>query len=62
MNDIVDRMLMLGSVPEEDSRRDISNGAVYGVHYHYDGHGNKVWEKSLAPLAFPWGYRNPVHN
>jgi hypothetical protein len=62
MNAIVDRMLMLGSVPEEDSRRDISNGAVYGVHYYYNGQGRKIWEKGLAPLAFPWEYRNPVHN
>ena len=62
MNAIVDRMLMLGSVPEEDSRRDISNGAVYGVHYYYNGQGRKIWEKGLAPLAFPWTRRNPVHN
>ncbi|MBQ3806507.1 MAG: hypothetical protein II840_00975 [Kiritimatiellae bacterium] len=62
MANIVDRMLMLGAVPEGDSRRDITNGGIYGVHYHYDHQGNKVWEKGLAPLAFPWTQRNPVHN
>ena len=62
MANIVDRMLMLGVVPESDSRRDITNGGIYGVHYHYDYQGNKVWEKGLAPLAFPWTQRNPVHN
>jgi hypothetical protein len=62
MANVVDRMLMLGAVPESDSRRDITNGGIYGVHYHYDGQGNKVWEKGLAPLAFPWTQRNPVHN
>ena len=62
MANIVDRMLMLGAVPESDSRRDITNGGIYGVHYHYDHQGNKVWEKGLAPLAFPWTQRNPVHN
>jgi hypothetical protein len=62
MRNIVNRMLMLGAVPEDDTRRDITNGGIYGVHYHYDGHGNKIWEKGLAPLAFPWTHRNPVHN
>ena len=62
MKDIIDRILMLGEVPEYDSRRDITNGGIYGVHYHYDVQGNKVWEKGLAPLAFPWGDRSPVHN
>ena len=62
MRSIVDRMLMLGEVPEDDSRRDITNGGIFGVHYHYDSQDNKVWEKGLAPLAFPWGARNPMHN
>ena len=62
MRNIVNRMLMLGAVPEDDTRRDITNGGIYGVHYHYDVQGNKVWEKGLAPLAFPWGDRSPVHN
>jgi len=62
MRSIVDRMLMLGEVPEDDSRRDITNGGIFGVHYHYDSQDNKAWEKGLAPLAFPWGARNPMHN
>ena len=62
MRSIVDRMLMLGEVPEDDSRRDITNGRIFGVHYHYDSQDNKAWEKGLAPLAFPWWARNPMHN
>ena len=62
MRNIVNRMLMLGAVPEDDTRRDITNGGIYGVHYHYDAQGYKVWEKGLVPLAFPWGDRSPVHN
>ena len=62
MRSIVDRMLMLGEVPEDDSRRDITNGGIFGVYYHYDSQDNKAWEKGLAPLAFPWWARNPMHN
>lgn len=54
--------LMYGVHRANDIRRDISNGAIYGVYYYYDGQGRKIWEKGLAPLVFPWTRRNPVHN
>ena len=60
MKQIVGRLLMLGSVPEEDVRRDITSGSVYGVYYIGSGE-SKVWKKNCAPIGFPFGNRNINH-
>ena len=60
MMELVGRLLMLGSVPSVDVRRDISNGGIYGV-YYYDCQEGKVWQKDVAPVGFPWSSRQPVH-
>ena len=60
MMGLVGRLLMLGSVPSADVRRDISNGGIYGV-YYYDYQEGKAWQKDVAPVGFPWSSRQPAH-
>jgi hypothetical protein len=54
-------MLMLGEVPEEDIRRDISSGDIYGVYYTEGDNQTKIWHKDDAPVGFPWSSRSAVH-
>ena len=61
MAEIVGRMLMLGEVPEEDIRRDISAGNIYGVYYTEGDNQTKIWHKDDAPVGFPWSSRSAVH-
>ena len=60
MKQVVGRLLMLGSVPEEDVRRDITSGSVYGVYYTKINE-NKIWHKNCALIGFPFGNRNINH-
>ena len=61
MAEIVGRMLMLGEVPEEDIRRDISAGDIYGVYYTEGDNQTKIWHKETAPVGFRWENRSPTH-
>jgi hypothetical protein len=61
MKEIVGRMLMLGEVPEEDIRRDISSGDIYGVYYTEGDNQTKIWQKETAPVGFRWENRSPTH-
>ena len=60
MKQIAGRLLMLGSVPDVDVRRDITSGSVYGVFY-IGSNESKVWMKNCAPIGFPIGNRNINH-
>ena len=61
MEQIVGRMLMLGEVPEEDVRRDITAGGVYGVYYTDEDSQTRIWHKGNAPVGFRWENRSPTH-
>ena len=62
MRRIVPRMLMYGAgASDDDNRRDITAGDIYGVWYQREQNNAKVWRKDDAPVGFPWHNRNPVH-
>lgn len=50
---IVRRLLMYGENDgDDDIRRDMTLGSVFGVHYEYNDQGEKVYEKSSADVGF----------
>jgi len=61
MSSIISRLLMNGERGDADDPVDITNGDIYGVYYTNGANQTKVWHKDNAPIAFPWGYRNPTH-
>ena len=61
MSRIVSRLLMNGDRSDADDPLDITNGDIFGVYYTNGSNQTKVWHKDDAPIAFPWGYRNPTH-
>ena len=60
MRSVIQRMLMFGL--QNDSKRDIVAGDVFGLWYEYIGDSQKEWRKSLSPVGWNFEAKDETFN
>ena len=60
MRSVIQRMLMFGL--QNDSKRDIVAGDVWGLWYEYIGDSQKEWRKSLSPVGWNFEAKDETFN
>ena len=60
MRSVIQRMLMFGL--QNDSKRDIVAGDVFGLWYEYVGDSQKEWRKSLSPVGWNFEAKDETFN